>query len=118
MKIIIMLIINILLNSSASFLLRIGSSKINQKDDGGIIFSMLKSPLIWCGGFCFAMGFFVYTLILQKTSLTNAYPIVTSGTLILITLLSYFVLKESINLIDFVGIGLILLGMGLIVYKF
>lgn len=116
MKIGLMLTINILFNAVASFLLKIGMSKISRMTyDNMLIISMLKSPYIWLGAIFFGIGFLVYTIILQKIPLSMAYPIVTSGSLILITILSGTILKEVISKYNIFGLALILVGMQLAV---
>ena len=118
LKNIFLLILNILLNSFASFLLKTGMSKSIVSEASGI-FSIMKkmitTPLVIGGGVCFASGFLVYSVILRELNLSLVYPIVTSGSLIAITLISFFILKEPINYWDIIGFALIILGIGFVV---
>ncbi len=108
-------ILNILFNSMASFLIKIGMSRIVQSSAKELIFAMIMSPYIVLGGVCFAVGFLVYTLILQKSNLAMAYPIVTSGSMICIVFLSVFILKQPLKFQQVMGIFLILTGINFIV---
>ncbi|ADK79815.1 EamA family transporter [Sediminispirochaeta smaragdinae] len=118
MKLFILLLLNIIFNSSASFFIKMGTSRMKFENGTGLfalVGHMFTNPFIWTGGICFVIGFLLYSVILQKAELSMVYPIVTSGSLIAITLLSLFVLHEPITLMDFLGFGFILLGIGLII---
>lgn len=112
MKLPLMLITNIFFNSLASFLLKLGMGKIGKSSSiTDLLLKMITSPKIIIGGCCFAAGFFVYCLLLQNYPLKLVYPIVTSGSLISITMLSLFVLHEPITLSSVAGIVLIAAGI-------
>ena len=113
----LMILLNVILNALASFLLKVGMQNLMKAEQAGIltlIMGMFKSLYIWSGGFCFAAGFFVYLLILRTMPLRVAYPFVTSGSLVLISILSFLVLKEPVSSINLLGMALILSGIALI----
>lgn len=61
-----------------------------------------------------------YGLILNKSFTVNkvgvVIPIIFGGTIILSTILSYFIFKESLKAFEIAGLALILIGIGFIIY--
>lgn len=62
----------------------------------------------------FGVQFLFYAFALKKIDLSIAYPIMVGSGFVVISLFSYFYLKEHINVYDFVGMFLIFTGVLLI----
>jgi len=62
----------------------------------------------------FGIQFLFYAFALKKINLSIAYPIMVGSGFVIISLFSYFYLKEHMNIYDFVGMVLIFVGVLLI----
>lgn len=99
----------------AQLSLRVGAERM-----GGSGFSLrilaepLKNSFLFVGLLLYAVSFFLYVFILSRLQLHVVYPIAVGATLILITLASYLLLKETITIIQIVGIAAILIGVILV----
>ena len=111
----VLLFIDIILTVSAQLLLRSGAQRLSgTKLSLEIIFEPLKNGFLLGGIILYGISFFLYVFILSKLQLNIVYPISTGVILILITLGSYFLLKETIYTTQIVGIAAILIGIVLV----
>ena len=69
---------------------------------------------IFAGLVGFGIQFLFYAFALKKINLSIAYPIMVGSGFVIISLFSYFYLKEHMNLYDFIGMFLIFVGVLLI----
>ncbi|MFW1857063.1 EamA family transporter [Acinetobacter defluvii] len=69
---------------------------------------------LFFGGVLYFLGFGLWIYSLSKVNLTLVYAF-TLWTFILVYLLSYFFLNESISILSLIGLGFVLLGFSLIV---
>ncbi len=76
----------------------------------------LKNPLILFGAILFASGFFFWTTILSWFPLGLVFPL-TAMTYIFVAWMSYFTLGETLGLVNYVGMGLIALGIYFLLYR-
>ncbi|UQZ88258.1 hypothetical protein C4J81_03140 [Deltaproteobacteria bacterium Smac51] len=88
-------------------LLKLGASR------GG--WEILKAPQFWGGGFCYFISFVLWVYALSKVELGMAYPF-TALTFVMVFLLSFLVLGESVSRMELLGIMLILSGF-LVMFK-
>ena len=65
----------------------------------------------------FFISFLLYLFVLSKAQLITTYPIVVGSGIILVTLASWLIFKESISLWQFIGISAIILGIFLVIPK-
>ncbi len=65
----------------------------------------------------FGIQFLFYAFALKKINLSIAYPIMVGSGFLIISLYSFFYLKEHINIYDIIGIILIFIGVLLVSLK-
>ncbi|MDI6787837.1 MAG: SMR family transporter [Planctomycetota bacterium] len=112
MNVYIFMLLTIILNSVANILIKVSSTRID-KAQGILGINMLN--LYFIGGvFSFALALFAYSQVLSKMKLGIAYPVITSACFIIVLFTSWLYLKESISLVQLVGILLILGGIWLV----
>ena len=112
-----MLIIALSLNAGANILLKIGSGKIGNLKGlplTELILHLLGNIPLVLGLLFFALNVVFYTGALSRLNLSVAYPIMMTGGVLIITLFSYFYLKESLNSLQLVGIFCITVGIALV----
>ncbi|KKU48145.1 hypothetical protein A3H10_03500 [Candidatus Uhrbacteria bacterium RIFCSPLOWO2_12_FULL_46_10] len=108
------LIIALVLNASANMMIKAGSNNIHLFREYGLIYGLLKNYVVIIGIVLFAMNIIFYILALSKINLSIAYPIMTIGGLILITIISYTFLKETITPVQMGGIFILIIGIILV----
>ena len=116
----LMLIIALVLNASGSILLKIGSSRIGNLEGLSPIeigLRLLGNVYLLIGLSVFALNVVFYIAALSRLNLSIAYPIMVAGGILIITLFSYFILKENLTIFQIVGIALIAIGISLVTYK-
>ncbi|MDP4008071.1 MAG: SMR family transporter [Candidatus Peregrinibacteria bacterium] len=114
----IFLITAMVLNAIANIMMKIGSGNLNYFTEYGIIQGLLKNYILIIGVFLFALNVMFYVLALSKINLSIGYPIMAIGGLSIITIVSYFFLKEAISPLQLVGLLLILVGIICLTIKF
>lgn len=77
----------------------------------------LKNPWFLGGIVLFVISFLSYILVLSKMQLNVAYPIMVSAGIVLISLASWFILKEPYSQAQLIGIAVIVLGIILLLSK-
>ena len=111
----LLLFIDIILTVSAQLSLRVGAERMwSSSFSLGILTEPLKNIFLFTGLLLYAISFFLYVFILSKLQLNVVYPVATGTILVLITAFSYFFLKETLTVIQIVGIAAILVGVILI----
>jgi multidrug transporter EmrE-like cation transporter len=106
------------LNTVANTLMKVGADNLGAFKEYGLWAGLLKNYPILIGLFLFALNVVFYVLALSKINLSIAYPFMTVGGVILITLISYLFFKESISPTQMAGISLMILGLVLVAAKF
>jgi len=82
-----------------------------------IVLKMISNPFIVIGVFFFVLNLLFYVMGLTKINLSVAYPIMTSGGFLIISIFSFVYFKESINFFQILGIILIVAGITLVGYN-
>ncbi len=119
MRVILMVFV-VAFNVMGHVFLKAGMNQIGSIAPGALIsnFSKIFSNLsILAGLFCYVSSVSGYLVLLSKTDISVAYPIVTSlayGGIILISLLIF---REPFSTLKWLGLGLILLGVVLVGMK-
>jgi multidrug transporter EmrE-like cation transporter len=104
--------ISIILNALANILMKAGALKPKESNQIFEVFiNMATNPVIIAGIICFALGLAAYNYVLIKINLSVAYPINTSLGFVLVVLVSWLFLKETITPVQIGGIGLIIVGV-------
>ncbi|MFE1745900.1 EamA family transporter [Coleofasciculus sp. H7-2] len=112
-------LISILASVAGQFLLKAGALKlgrVNAVNWNSHLLSILSTPELLAGLACYGLGAFVYILLLTRVNLSIAGPAV-SLTYVFSVLLGYFIFREAIPLSRVVGLGLIVSGVVLVIWK-
>lgn len=104
-------LLGISFNAIASFILKI----LGDQHSALASIETLKNPLLYLALFLFGMNVVFYALFLQKVNLAVGYPAFVGGTFLIVLLLSFLILKETLSLQQIFGIALILCGIALAV---
>lgn len=77
----------------------------------------LKISWLSVGGLlCYGVSFITYLVLVSKSELSFLYPLITGISSILILAVSAIVLRESIHPLNWLGVGVILVGIFLVSY--
>lgn len=118
----IIALIPIFTAASAQILFKKGISEFGRLEFSiagvfNLIPRILQSPWLLTGMFLFGISFLVYLFVISKLQLGVIYPIVTSGGVILISLISWLLFKENLSTLQIVGIAVIIFGIFLLATK-
>ena len=117
MKTILLLLGNVLFNALANILMKqsaISNNNIKVENLNTFIRYIVFNPIFLIGCFCYGISLLFYTFVLRSMRLSMAYPIVVSGSIILVTLFSLLLFKENIKPIHYVGFIVAMLGIYLV----
>ena len=115
-KSILLILISITIAVGGQVLLKIGLNKIGEISInsagalGNFFVSIIKSPLIVSGLFCYVISAAIWLVVLSAVDLSFAYPFI-GLTYVLILIVSKFVLKEDVNPIRWAGAAIITIGV-------
>jgi multidrug transporter EmrE-like cation transporter len=111
----------IVLNACANIMMKLGALKLGSISGLSVtdfVVKFITNYYLLFGIFLFAINIFLYIIILTKINISIVYPIWTSGGFLLISLLSVLYLKESLSVVQIIGIFLVASGITLLAYKF
>lgn len=113
------LVISVLTSVAGQFFLKLGSIKIGRlslSDGLTKIFEVATIPDIWLGLTFYALGAFLYIILLTRVNLSVLSP---SASLVYVfsALMGYFLFKEVMPWTRLVGLSFIVCGVILVVYK-
>jgi drug/metabolite transporter (DMT)-like permease len=107
-----LIIIETVLVVVAQLMLRHGATKLDMPSLSiGIVVEAVQNVWIMSGLALHGISFFLYVFILSRLRLNIIYPVATSASLVLITLLSVIILKEKLTAVQVAGISIIMVGM-------
>jgi len=115
-KSIILILVSISIAVGGQVLLKIGLNKIGEisinsvSTLGNFFISVIKSPLVVTGLFCYVISAAIWLVVLSAVDLSFAYPFI-GLTYVLILIVSKFVLKEDVNPIRWAGAAIITIGV-------
>lgn len=112
-------LIAILTSVAGQFLLKAGAlqlGKVNPTNWLGHLFGVLTTPELLTGLCCYGLGAVAYILLLTRVNLSIAAPSA-SLSYVFSVLMGYFFFRESIPLSRVVGLGLIICGVLLVIWK-
>jgi len=105
----------VLINVIGTVLIKFGSSKISSINLSlASIWSIISNWHILLGIALYAGSFPAYSYILQKMSVSVAYPIFTSLSFAGVVVISVLFLKESLTMMQFFGLALVIGGIVLL----
>lgn len=112
----LILFFGIVSNALASVLIKFG---VSSKSFPSIrnIKDLVENWPFWLGIFFYLLTFLLYTWSLSKFPLNIAHPVLTTGSVALVALISFFYFKESLNFLNMFGIILVIIGVLLITFK-
>lgn len=109
------LAVAVLANVVGQILFKLSADRMRESTDG-ILMSYIASPYIW-----FAVGFYfaasvVWVWVLQWLPISTAYPVM-SLVFVLVPLAGIFFFNEAQGIRFFIGVILILVGIGLVTVR-
>jgi multidrug transporter EmrE-like cation transporter len=112
---VIILILAIVLNATANILIKVGMLRVGRTGSVlQIAGRAIVQPALLGGIFSFALALAAYSLVLTRLNLSVAYPIMVSMGLVIVVLASYFLLNETITLVQVIGFGFIIAGVWMV----
>ena len=115
-QIVSMIIISILLSSTAQLLLKYGASSpsiqkaIYSHSILNLFYAMISTPQIILGLVCFGVSLILWIVILSRTDVSYAYPFVALG-ICLTILAGWFFFNESLSLLRIIGVAIVVAGV-------
>lgn len=112
-------LISIVASVTGQWLLKAGALKLGKVNAGNLIAHVLgivATPELLAGLACYGVGAVAYILLLTRVKLSVAGPAVALG-YIFSMLLGYFIFKEPVPLSRVAGLGLIVCGVVLVIWK-
>ncbi len=118
----VFLVIALIFNASANILMKLGATAMESVDMGAMstVDKALTLATNWYlvfGLILFASNVLFYIVALKRINLSIAYPIMTSGGFLIISLFSVYYLKEHLGPLQIAGIVMIALGITLLAYN-
>jgi multidrug transporter EmrE-like cation transporter len=119
----IFLIVALVFNASANILMKLGARAIESGPDLSAlapidkILALATNWYLMLGLVLFASNVLFYIVALKRINLSLAYPIMTSGGFLIISLYSVYYLKEHLGIMQIVGIVMIAGGITLLAYN-
>ena len=115
-QIVSMIIISILLSSTAQLLLKYGASSpsiqkaIYSHSILNLFYAMISTPQIILGLICFGVSLILWIVILSRTDVSYAYPFVALG-ICLTILAGWFFFNESLSMLRIIGVVIVVAGV-------
>lgn len=112
-------LISIVASVTGQWLLKAGALKLGKVNAGNLIghvLGIVTTPELLAGLACYGVGAIAYILLLTRVKLSVAGPAVALG-YVFSMLLGYFIFKEPVPLSRVVGLGLIVSGVVLVIWK-
>jgi multidrug transporter EmrE-like cation transporter len=110
------LILAFVLNSAANILFKLNATNGVELAGKSIFFIVRHNYLFILGILFFGINAIFYFLALRNIPLSTAYPIMVVMSLLIISVTSYFIIGEKINLMQLIGYIMIITGVTLIFY--
>ncbi len=114
-----LLLVSVLTSAMGQLFLKMGATKLGKVDASNAvshIMNIILTPELILGLSCYGLGAIAYILLLTRVSLSVAGP---SASIIYVfsVLIGYFVFKETIPIHRAFGLGFIVCGVLLVVWK-
>ena len=117
MSLFILMAVVVALNVCGHVFLKVGMNQVGEIGDRSILafgISSISNLFVLIGLAGYVSSVTGYIVVLSRTNLSVAYPILMSTGYALVVLVSFIFLKEPFNTVKWVGIALILVGVILI----
>ncbi len=113
--VVIIFIIAITLNATANVLIKASALKKDGSGVEGLIRGMVSNPFMILGVISFGLALVAYRYVLnQGIKVSAAYPVMTTAGYAIVILASKVFFGETLNFIQWIGIGLLIIGLWLI----
>lgn len=113
----IILLLGIVANAGASVLIKFAVSGSRRFPSFSDPMAALQNWPLWCGLLLYGMAFLLYAAALTRLPLNVAHPVLTSGAIALVALISVVVLREPFHWTTIVGILLVASGVVMITLR-
>ncbi len=111
MKIIIIILFGVILNVVAQIILKLGMNKYSISSWNYIeIIKLFLSPFVITGIAIYIISLIIWLYVLSKVDVSFAYPFLSLG-FVLVALIGWMFLGESIGIFKIIGISLIVSGI-------
>ncbi|MGE5371738.1 MAG: SMR family transporter [Solirubrobacterales bacterium] len=110
-------LLTLLMNAGANIALKWamrGEANLMGQNLFQVVLALITNAWVWIGVVSFGVAFLSYSLILSRTNLSVAYPIITSLGFVVITVVSVFLFQEKLSLLQGGGLALILGGVWMV----
>lgn len=114
-----LLLMSILASVAGQFFLKAGALKLGKVTSSNAIshiLSIARTPELLAGLTCYGLGALAYILLLTRVNLSIAGPAI-ALVYVFSVLMGFFIFREQIPPIRLVGLGLIVSGVILVVWK-
>lgn len=112
-----LILVSVFLGAIGQVLVKYGASGLQLNFTGRYLiesmFSILRNIPVMCGIISYGVSFLLWIKVLSKVELSYAYPMVSIGYIITM-IFSYFIFKENISFIRFLGVIFIIIGVILV----
>jgi len=113
---------SVLITTTAQLLIKKGTLSLGELEFSfsnflNLIPKVLQNIWLMIGLFFFGVAFVLWVFILSKFQLNVAYPIVVSLNICLIAVISWFLFKESLSLVQILGVVFVVMGIFLLLTK-
>lgn len=112
-------LISIISSVAGQFFLKAGASKLGRVDASNVfshVLGIVTTPELVAGLTCYALGAIAYILVLTRVKLSIAGPSV-ALVYVFSLLMGYFIFQEPIPIGRAIGLGLIVFGVILVIWK-
>ena len=92
----------------ASIFLKIGAQTLTESLS---FLGLVSNQMVWVGAFFYAAAFLGYIYVLRLVPLSLAQPVITSGVSVVTVLFAIVFFRESMALLNWVGLVLICMGI-------
>ncbi|MFO8082451.1 MAG: EamA family transporter [Armatimonadota bacterium] len=107
---VIMLLVSVSLGAAGQICLKYGVSLLGEGASPLAIIKGILTPYVFGGFVLYGLSSLVYLNVLSKLDLSYAYPFVALS-FVIVTLLSWYLLDETLPLLRLIGLALILAGV-------
>lgn len=118
MKSMPLILLAVFINTAAQLLLKAGMNRVGYfnfswANVAPISLEVISNPFILAGLVCYVFAVLVWLLVLSRTEVSIAYPMI-SMAYILNAIAAYYLFNEELSLTRIMGIGVIIIGVYLV----
>ncbi len=104
------IITSVSMGAVAQILLKIGMNSVGQISIGLELINAVFNPYVFIGLITYFLSAMIWIMALSKTDVSYAYPFA-SLAYVIVTILGYLILNETINTTRIIGVSVIILGV-------